>query len=203
MDNEERLIQEIVNREWDFFYNTQNIGGQASCQNDRKTFEIMRKSQWQTCNKEILDSYLRDLKEAEKEKHNLVTEKYARMMEFTMPEEFEKIKEELPELKSEKKDIVEKLLGIHLKWREEMNAKYPKISNAGRNLKSSDDTEKDTSVETYLKGEFLSYSLNTLEQYYSYTVKCEEENINLVYENLNNMVKFYGYKSLDDAEEKV
>ena len=73
MDNEERLIQEIVNREWDFFYNTQNIGGQASCQNDRKTFEIMRKSQWQTCNKEILDSYLRDLKEAEKEKHNLVT----------------------------------------------------------------------------------------------------------------------------------
>ena len=101
------------------------------------------------------------------------------------------------------KDIVEKLLDIHLKWREEMNAKYPKISNAGRNLKSSDDTEKDTSVETYLRGEFLSYSLNTLELYYSYTIKCKNENINLVYQNLNNMVKFYGYKSLDEAEERV
>ena len=202
MDKEEYLIKEIVDREWDFFHSTKNIGGQASCQNDRKTFEIMRKSQWMTCNKEILESYLADLKKAEKEKHNLIMEKYARMMEFTMLEEFAKIKGELSELKSEKKEIVEKLLGIHLKWREEMNAKYPKISNAGRNLKSSDDTEKDTSVETYLRGEFLSYSVDTLELYYSYTVKCKNENINLVYENLNNMVKFYGYKSLEDAEEK-
>ena len=41
----QELAEEITQREWKMFHNTQNIGGQASCQNDRETFEIMRKSQ--------------------------------------------------------------------------------------------------------------------------------------------------------------
>lgn len=78
--NIEELAGEITQREWKMFHSTQNIGGQASCQNDWETFEIMRKSQWETCNKAVLESYLTDLIKAESAGYNILTEKYARMM---------------------------------------------------------------------------------------------------------------------------
>jgi len=35
----------ILELEWDMFTNVTNVGGRASCQDDRKTFIIMRKAQ--------------------------------------------------------------------------------------------------------------------------------------------------------------
>ena len=39
-----KLIQRLIEREWTLFDKVRNIGGRASCQDDRKTFFIMRLS---------------------------------------------------------------------------------------------------------------------------------------------------------------
>ena len=40
------IIQQIVDIEWAFFDQVQNIGGRADCQDDYPTFLIMRKRQF-------------------------------------------------------------------------------------------------------------------------------------------------------------
>ena len=92
----ESLINQIVALEWQQFQNVNNEGGRAECQDNRETFEIMRKSQFLAWDQDVLESYLQDLTEAEKKHWNLLTEKYARMMESTVPEQFAEIKDRLP-----------------------------------------------------------------------------------------------------------
>ena len=82
------LVDAVVTAEWEMFSNVQNVGGKASCQMDPKTFRIMRSSQMDNWDDELLGSYLEDLLNARLEGRNLVTEKYARMMESTFPEEY-------------------------------------------------------------------------------------------------------------------
>ena len=77
------------------------------------------------------------------------------------------------------------------------------MTDKGRSLYSKDDTPEFTSIETYLKGELLSYSLNTLNLYFEYIKECITKNINLAEINLQNIVKEKGYSSLADVENKV
>ena len=50
----EKIIEEILKKEWKYFSNLNNIGGRADCQDNREDFIIMRKSQWETFNEETL-----------------------------------------------------------------------------------------------------------------------------------------------------
>ena len=92
------LVDAVVTAEWEMFSNVQNVGGKASCQMDPKTFRIMRSSQMDNWDDELLGSYLEDLLNARLEGRNLVTEKYARMMESTFPEEYAQLADSLPPL---------------------------------------------------------------------------------------------------------
>jgi len=83
------IIEKIVELEWKQFDKVKNEGGRASCQDDYKTFSIMRKSQYLTWPDELLESFYNDLLVAENKGWNLIMEKYARMMESTMPEKYE------------------------------------------------------------------------------------------------------------------
>ena len=76
------LIENIVDREWSMFDRVRNEGGRASCQNDPATFRIMRTSQFMTWPEDLLRSYLADLEAADRVGRNLLTEKYAFMMEY-------------------------------------------------------------------------------------------------------------------------
>ena len=87
----DELMSEIIKLEWDMFSRVSNVGGPASCQMRPDTFKIMRKSQAATWSDELLASYLEDLKTATREGRNIMTEKYARMMESTFPEEYRKL----------------------------------------------------------------------------------------------------------------
>ena len=99
-----KLIQRLIEREWTLFDKVRNIGGRASCQDDRKTFFIMRGSQFLSWNVPLLESYENDLRAAQAEGRNLLAEKYGYMMMWTSPKEFKEVRDLLPQVKDEKKD---------------------------------------------------------------------------------------------------
>ena len=197
------LINAIVDLEWNMFQETQNIGGRAGCQDDRETFYIMRYSQFSVLNEDTLQSYRNDLESARQSGRNLITEKYGYMMETTAPEEFKRIKDKLPPVPENKKKLVSELTKIETGWMEEFAAKYPRLSHNARLIHTSDDRGFDTSSETYQRGELYSYSDRMLLMYGRFIASLCRSNINLTIKIMENTVKMYGYRDLDDAEEKM
>lgn len=192
-----KLINKILEIEWQYFTKLNNIGGRADCQDNKDDFIIMRKSQWETFNEETLNSYLDDLNS----KENPLFIKYAEMMKYNMSEEYEKIKDKLPIITDMKIKIVEKIMSVYMKWEEEFFKKFPNYANMGRPLSSSSDDEIETSIETYLKGELLSYSERTLKFYLKYIEEMEKKNVNLVIKNMDNIAKYQGFSNSLEVEE--
>ncbi|KJS00741.1 MAG: hypothetical protein VR68_06560 [Peptococcaceae bacterium BRH_c4a] len=199
----EALIAKIIDLEWNMFHEVSNIGGKASCQEDPVTFRIMRYSQAVSWAEDVLESYLTDLSEAQKNKRNLLTEKYARMMKSTSPlVYYNRIEHLLPALEPETLHLIDSIVKIVLEWEEELSAKYPNLVKRGRPIHSTEDSQFITSVETYLRGELATYSLKTLKLYYKNVLKQKSENINGSEITLNSMVKQYGYSSLTEANRR-
>ena len=48
-------IQKIIDIEWEMFQQVDNIGGRADCQDDKETFYIMRRSQYENWSGEMID----------------------------------------------------------------------------------------------------------------------------------------------------
>ena len=157
----------------------------------------MRKSQWETFNEETLLSYLEDLNS----KNNPLFQKYAQMMKYNSPEEYEKIKDILEKASDEKNDLVNKIMFIYMEWEKEFFERYPIFSSRGRPLYSSEDDDIETSIETYLRGELLSYSEKTLELYLKYIIEMKEKNINLAIKNMDNLARMQGFNDSNDVEE--
>ena len=70
----------------------------------------------------------------------------------------------------------------------------------GRPLYSSEDDNIETSIETYLRGELLSYSEKTLSLYLEYIIDNKEKNINLAIKNMDNLAKMQGFNNSEDVE---
>ena len=196
------LIEKIVDMEWSFFQKVQNEGGRADCQDDPWTFRVMRESQFKAWNRETLESYLKDLQTAEQEGRNPLSEKYAYMMKYTVPQEYARIEHLLPAISVEKQSLVKEIAGLHLSWRVELEKRYPRVSGKGRPLRSEEDTPYCTSFETYLAGELLTYSERTLELYLAYLRKLQKAGRNISLEILEYTVSCYGYRSLQEAENR-
>lgn len=195
------LADKIIGIEWEMFSAVKNIGGRAFCQDDPATFKIMRSSQYAAWSKETLESYLNDLEEAKKWGRSLPAEKYGRMMRWTSPQEYAQVKHLIPPLDPEAPALIEKIAEIEVEWTEELANEFPNVLGEGRPIRRSQDSQFATSVETYLRGELETYSKKTLEFYYKDILDKKSRNINgakLVYEN---MVKQYGFKSLEEAEQ--
>ena len=199
----EALAEEIAKLEFEAFDKVQNEGGRAGCQNDWFTFSIMRKSQYLTWDRTMLLQYLYDFRREYERGHNLITEKYGRMMESTAPEKYEELKKHFPELTEEKKNIIQQICGMQVQWMEEFAVKYPELADNARSIHTSEDNSGNTSYETYLRGELGTYSDKMLELYGRYIVKYAREGRNPVYDIMGNSVKMYGYQSLDEAERKI
>ena len=193
----EKIIEKILEKEWKYFSNLNNIGGRADCQDNKEDFIIMRKSQWETFNEETLLSYLEDLNS----KNNPLFQKYAQMMKYNSPEEYKKIKDILEKASDEKTDLVNKIMFIYMEWEKEFFERYPIFSSMGRPLYSSEDDNIETSIETYLRGELLSYSEKTLKLYLNYVIDNKEKNINLAIKNMDNLARMQGFNDSNDVEE--
>ena len=197
------LIVKIVDMEWSMFQNIPNIGGRAYCQEDEKTFRVMRSSQLTAWSEAVLESYLDDLIEAESLGMNLLTEKYARMMEFTNPAEYDDISEYLLPLQQDAKSLIDWIVEIHLAWNKEIDARFPNIRKRGRVISSSNDTPCSTSLETYLRGELATYSLRTLDLYYQNLLEQKQQNVNGAQIILEAMMQQYGFNSLEEADKAM
>ena len=95
--------------------------------------------------------------------------------------------------------LVEKIVDIVIGWEQEMAKKYPDLVQRGRPVYSSQDTPDVTSLETYLRGELLTYSKKTIELLYDHYHKQRTGKINGSEIILEHMVKQYGYTSLEEA----
>ena len=106
----ETRIQKLIETEWELFQHVHNEGGRAACQDDWNTFHIMRHSQFAMWPEKVLSSYQTDLDTAKSQGRNLITEKYARMMASTDPEEYRRLEPFLPALTSQAEEITEEIL---------------------------------------------------------------------------------------------
>ena len=197
----DELSELIARVEFKAFDKVVNEGGRASCQDDWPTFSIMRKSQYMTWDKTMLLQYYYDFVTELEKGHNLITEKYGRMMESTANEEYQKIKSHFPVLSEEKKSIIDSIVALQVGWMEEFTAQYPCLGDQARSVHTYEDHAYNTSYETYLRGELSTYSDKMLELYGRYVVEHAKSGENLAYEIMTNNVHLYGYKSLEQAEE--
>ena len=201
--NRVEVIDQIIDLEWAMFSNVNNIDGKANCQEDPQGFKVMRASQAETWSDELLQSYYFDLQFAEASGRNLFTEKYGRMMEYTIPEEYEKIKDRFPQTDAETKNKIEKILEIYLIWDKEVQEKYPNVRAKGRKTYSSEDSREATSFETYFRGELQTYSPRTIDIYYEFVLEKLNLGENLGELQLANTAKYFGYQSLDELNKRI
>ncbi|MDE5893669.1 MAG: DUF4125 family protein, partial [Acetatifactor sp.] len=197
----EELAETIAHREFEAFDVVKNEGGRASCQDDWFTFSIMRKSQYLTWDQGMLLQYLYDFDRELERGHNLIEEKYGRMMESTAPGKYEEMKERFPEITPEKKEIIERIVALQVAWMEAFAEDYPYLAGNARSIHTYEDNGWDTSYETYLRGEISTYSDKMLELYGRYIAAYAASGQNLAREIMTHSVHMYGYESLEEAEE--
>jgi len=198
--NKEELAEQIARQEFQAFDQVKNQGGRADCQDDWFTFSIMRKSQYLTWNQIMLLQYAYDFDRELSKGHNLIEEKYGRMMESTAPTEYEKIKEHFPVIPPQKKQIIEEVVSLQVQWMEAFAAQYPKLAGNARSIHTYEDHLWNTSYETYLRGELSTYSDKMLELYAKYIVEYARAGKNVARDIMEESVWMYGYEGLDEAE---
>ncbi len=183
-----KIEAELINPEWVMFQEVQNEGGRADCQEDWLHFNLFRCAQFLTWSEAMLDAYRQDLLAAQEEKRNLLTEKYAYMMESTDRDAFANIKAYLPEISAPKKATIDAISTIYVRWHEEYAARQPALTGA-RSIRSSEDSTDNTSYETYLKGELATYSMHTLNLMEEHLQDCLAKGLNLIEENMQQIQK--------------
>lgn len=197
-----RSLAELILKEWNQFQNVQNEGGRASCQNRMREFVINRMAQFLTWDDAMRESYYNDLEEAERYGWNLLTEKYARMMKYTAPQQYAALCNRLPVIGEEKECMVGQIVAVQVKWQQEFSRLYPAVSRGARPTEHASDADHVTSFETYLRCELYTYSERTLRAYVARVQELERQGVNMTILNLEFVAKMYGYPSLKALEEK-
>lgn len=196
-------IDEIVKEEWRQFQLVNNEGGRADCQDDWQEFYLNRKSQFMSWPDVVIESYYKDLMRAKSEGRNILFEKYAFMMKDTAPEQYEKLKEYLPQMSVKKKELIDGIVAVQAEWAEDFAKRYPTYAGNGRPVHEKEARAGLTSVETYLRGELCTYGEDTIELYAAFVKECVQNGKNLTDEVRKNIAYLHGYHSVDEVEKKL
>ena len=192
------LIADIECMEWDMFSSVNNIGGKADCQNDRDQFSVMREASYATWTSEMLESYKDDLEQAASQGVNLMSEKYARMMEVTMPGAID-----MPPLPDARRALMDEAMGIVMSWEEELYERYALLRHRARSLtQASEDGSaiSGTAFDTYLYGELSIYSERTLRLYVEHLRMQRAAGTNGSMAVYDRMARLQGWASFDAAD---
>ena len=192
--------EQVLDLEQKMLDRVQNRGGRAACQDDARTFFIMRGSQLRAWTEEMRQSYREDLRAAAAAGRNLMSEKYAYLMERTSPSEFAALRALLPPRTPAKQSRIDAICAAHLGWLEELTEEFPWLAGRGRPIHRTADSAVCTSFETYLWGELATYSLRTLTLYDARVRQLQDAGENMNRTILLYTVRQYGYGSLEQAE---
>ncbi len=173
----DKIIDEIIKIEEEMFKSVKTYEP-AKCQEELKTFNIMRWMSHSVLSLETLESYLDDLKKAVDIGRNFMTEKYARMENLIPP--------------LQDNPLIEKIVEFESKWMKEINENYPKTF-----------TDAGPGFSNYSQCELETYSNETLKRYYNDVLNADKNGKSLVKERYNNLFVKLGYKSIDDREEQM
>ena len=200
-DTHAEVVERIVKAEWQQFQCTENEGGRANCQGNWPMFHQMRASQFLAWQTPVANAYLGDLEQAERHGRNLVTEKYARMMASTAPEEYAThIEPFIPALSQSRIEQQERIIAQQVAWARDFRERYPRLGLAMRLLTTSEDTREETSFETYLRGELGTYSQFTLDLYEQMVREYKQQSINITELIVTHTVHLAGFATLEEAE---
>ncbi|MCI6574973.1 MAG: DUF4125 family protein [Actinomycetaceae bacterium] len=199
-DQRAALTKEIVALEWAMFSTVNNVGGPAACQSQDETFRIMRTAQFSTWSLETLSSYHRDILQAQEQGRNLMTEKYARMMSVTHPDEYAQIESSLPAIPQRAFELVDTIAAQHEMWDKQVAQEFPHLRGRGRTRDEEAQVGATPTANTYLVGELLTYSLPTLECVLHDVETALTNGKNLVRDQLEATVTQYGWPDLQTAE---
>lgn len=191
-------VRQIIDIEWEMFHNV-NRDRRENCQDQQRTFELMRNAQYDAWNEETRLSYLEDLKKAVADGRSLVREKYIHMMKNMEPENYEAFKSELKDVTDKKIALSEEIWSHLLAQTEKIREKYPVLALGGRPLHASEEKGW-ASVETYQKGELLTFSEKTLELLLQHIKDLEAQGKDLAYMIQENSILCLGYKTMEEAE---
>ena len=195
------LLETVIRLEWDQFQRTDNEGGRAACQGNWPMFHEMRLSQFLTWTPALLASYENDLRQADRTGHNLVTEKYARMMASTAPDIYrERIEPYIPRLSEDRIARQERVIARQVAWARVFAERWPALGGAMRVLTTAQDTPEQTSFEPYLRGELGTYSDATFVEYERLVDAIAAQGGNLTEQTVRNTVRLAGYAGLDEAQ---
>jgi hypothetical protein len=186
--------------EWDMFQAVNEGRARASCQDDRLTFEGMRRGQFEAWSQEACESYLEDLLNAVLDDRNLVTEKYIHMMKYAAPAQYSQLIKTITVPDEKAAALAAEICDKLLQQTEDLFKSYPYVSGSGRPLRSVTDYSGVTSIESYQLGELLTYSLHTLRCLKDHLHSLQNKGRSLARDILENSVRHYGYKTLEEAE---
>lgn len=196
--NKKQIINEIIKEEYEMFSSVKNIGGRASCQDDYKTFYVMRFSQHGLFGMRMLESYKSDLSRAKNAGRNLIAEKYSRMMEGTEPDYFKTaLRAQLPKTGIRTEQMTEAITTVFMSCYEVIRQVYPNLLQTGRT--PFGDTGG-VSIHRYFSSELKTWSEETLQAACEDLIGLLSEGRNPVEMIYDFTVQFYGFNSLDDAE---
>ncbi len=197
----EKTIETIIELEWRFFDLVQNEGGRASCQDDWKTFRIMRGSQFMAWSQPLLESWYKDLLRARSEGRNPLTEKYGYMMCVADPRANREMMDRLPPVSEEKKSLSRKIVDRLVQQNAAFARRYPLVAGHARPLRTADEGAGTmTSMETYQLGELWTYSQRTLILLDEHLVRLAGEGVNYAELVVRNSLIQRGFAGLEDAE---
>ncbi len=183
MRQKQSLINKILNIEWAMF---QGVKGEtpSSCQRMPGKFRKIRGSIFRVWSTETLESYLHDLKDAQRKNRNLLTEKYARM------------DNRIPPLRNN--PLIEEIVKIETRWQEELRHSYPTVFEVM--CRTTNMASDGSNFSIYLKCEVETYSDKTIALYFKKVKEAQKADINLTIKSLEILLKEGGFSNITHAE---
>ena len=178
-ERREGLLLEIIERELVMFLATPNEGGAASCQQSPDGFRLTRRMAHEPLSLATLESYVEDLRRAERLGRNFMIEKYARM------------DNRIPPLQDNPR--IGEIVAAESAFMREAAVRFPAVITSGG----------EGQFENYLRCELETLSPATLDLYAEDMRRAAGEHRNPVEERYRRLARLMGRDSLEAMEREA